>query len=149
MKQKIINFLRKLFKKEEKKLIIQKNISLPEIDPRRPIVFYDEKEEPSSSSLEIEKQKEAIAKTCKLCKFAKFDDDDFNKYIICTLNPNNPTMKEETDTCLQHEPKYKNLKIILDKGMLLEYDSKVAKINNNYSQTEIGIQEIGEKEWQN
>lgn len=66
-----------------------------------------------------------IEKTCAICKYANHDPSLGERpEVICTISPNEPKLKDTNDTCLNHVSKYKSIKIIEDKGTLLEYDPK-------------------------
>jgi len=87
-----------------------------------------------------------IEKTCAVCKYANHDPSlGDREEIICTLNPIKPDLKPTNDTCLQHELKYKSLKIIEDKGTLLEYDSDTRsdkKISKDEYEELVDLEEI-------
>jgi len=64
-----------------------------------------------------------IEKTCAICKYANHDPGLGDREdVICTLKPNEPKLVLTNDTCLSHESKYANIKIMYDGGMLMEYD---------------------------
>jgi len=88
-----------------------------------------------------------IEKSCALCKFAKLDEQlDDEALVLCTVNPSNPCTKDVGDTCLKHTPRYKNLKVIVEKDHLMEYDTEGKNVP---SPTSIpNTRTIGESEWQ-
>lgn len=102
-----------------------------------------------SDSLQLEAQR--IEKSCAVCKFAIHcipvgADEEANE-VTCTVNPTYPCMKKLDDTCLKHQPKYKNLKILIEKDVLQEYDTEKIgyplfnKIDNLPQLTPIGVEE--------
>lgn len=140
------NRLKGFFKKKEpeKGLIIEKG--LPDIPSRVPLVSsgLSITKEPTVNQDETSK----ILKSCSVCKLAIHDENLTDlRSIICTLNPNKPVIKESEDTCSSHEPKYKNLKVIVDKGTLLEYDSEKT-FSAGVELKNKDITNIGEEEWQ-
>lgn len=142
------------WKKWKKKKPIKKEINkLPEIDAWKPLVVSDEDEMKNSKvNSKIVLGQEKILRSCSVCKFAKHDNNlGETKEVICILDPNKPVLKPGDDTCLKHELKYKNLKVIIDKGTLLEYDSDKASSREPsgfLGRETKGVKEIGEEEWQ-
>lgn len=153
----MFEFITSLFQNSKKKRmeeLKQKRTSvpvLPQIDPRRPLVAPDEGESAILSAvLSLATEQEGkILRSCAVCKFASHDETlGDRKEIICTLDPNQPKLKDSDDTCLKHELKYKGLKIIADKGTLLEYDSEKAFSIKGDKIPDTAISNIGEEEWQ-
>lgn len=129
--------------KKQGKLIIQKG--LPPIDNRAPLVQADKEEKKEENTEEVEK----ISKTCSLCKHANHCVDSFDfDTVTCELHDKEVSLDH---TCKDHEPKYPNLKVIMDTGTLLEYDSENAKEKKPAGFTsplkQKGIEEIGEDKW--
>jgi hypothetical protein len=94
--------------------------------------------------------KQKLTKSCAVCKFAKHDvtlEDAELDQVICTVDPVKPVLKNIDDTCLRHELKYKNLKVIVEKSFLQEYDPNTDSVNLNSNKIP-NAKEIGEKEWQ-
>lgn len=148
---KIVDYFKSLFKKknkeEEKGLIIQKG--LPPIDERTPLVSVFTNTE---IKVESEEEKVLIAqymKSCSVCKFALHHEglEDLDE-VLCTVDPNRPTTKKLQDTCLKHQPKYKNIKVLVDKPHLMEYDSGKAIVSRQDQIPDRAIIEIGEDQWQ-
>jgi len=134
-------------KPKERGLIIQPG--LPVIDARAPLVA------PPLQRVAVTKQtyeeEEKILKSCAVCRFAKHDENlNDLMSVVCTLDPNKPDIKLADDTCLSMESKYPKLKVIVDKGTLLEYDSERANSRTpkgfNTGSTS-GITEVGEDQW--
>jgi len=151
----MFEFITDFFKFKKKKEIKKPAVrTLPAIDPRRPLVETTEEESLILDSLlliadSIMEEKEKISRSCAVCKFAKHDETlGERKEVICTVDPNKPQLKDSDDTCLKHELKYKGLKIIVDKGMLMEYDSEKAFSVKGDRIPETAITNIGEEEWQ-
>lgn len=98
--------------------------------------------------LNLEKQK--IEKSCAVCKFAILlplldRTEEAPETVTCTVDPNHPVLKPMNDTCLKHKPKYKNLKVIVEKTVLQEYD--VEKIGFVGAERIPDLKIIGEDEW--
>jgi hypothetical protein len=139
-------------KPEEKGLIYN---TRPEIPARVPIV---NKPMMIEAGLGVDVNNEtrlSIETSCSLCKFAVHDTSlDDMKSVICTVNPNKPIITTLDYTCPKHKPKYGNLKVIVDKGTLLEYDTEEANTRaqpitgQERTYKDAGIKEIGEEEWQ-
>ncbi len=95
-----------------------------------------------------------VEKTCAVCKFASHDPSLGNRpEVLCLLSVCSPVLKQSNDTCLEHVPKYKNLKIIEDKGTYLEYDTEKVDIKTQPLPgregdiKQAGVEEVGEEEW--
>ena len=93
--------------------------------------------------------KSRVQKSCAVCTYANHDpslgdSDD----VICIVNPNKPKLVPSNDTCLKHESKYKGLKVIIDKGHLMEYDSEKTFGTKRDRIPDEAITDIGEEEWQ-
>jgi len=89
-----------------------------------------------------------IQRSCAVCKFCMPDPQlDHEDQIICTLQPNNPTTKSADDTCLKHQLRYKNLKIIVEEEHLMEYDTFGR--GTPKTDTIARAEKIGADEWQN
>ena len=131
-------------------LIIQPG--LPAIDARRPLVCPPTHPQLKPKTAEEEAMVQEFLNSCSVCKFGLHDPNlDDLRSVLCTKNPNKPEVVLLQNTCLEHISKYPKIKVIVDKGTLLEYDSdrastKVPKGFNVGSNS--GIKEIGESEWQ-
>lgn len=123
---------------------------LPHIDARTPLVtapkpYVIPNMPKSTASVIATAAQEKVSKSCTVCKFAMHDPNlTDTRTVICTVDPNKPKMTPTDDTCLHHESKYPGLKVIIDKGTLLEYDSEGNDPTKERTNTKI----IGEKEWQ-
>lgn len=136
-------------KPEPQGLIIQPG--LPAIDARRPIVCPPTHPELKPKTAEDEAMVQEFLNSCSVCKFGLHDPnlDDLSS-VLCTLDPNKPKVVLLQNTCLEHISKYPKIKVIVDKGTLLEYDSDRAdtRTPKGYSTGgSKGIIEIGEEEW--
>lgn len=149
---KFLNFFKNLFKKKEKEeqkkeegLIIE--TGLPDIPSRIPLVFpvnsRIKNEEATTNSVENNH-----LRTCSLCKFAVHDPELGEiKEIICTLDPVKPILQKLDYSCLDYKARYQNIKVIVDNGHLMEYDSeKTGKVKSNIIPDK-AIEIIGEEQW--
>ena len=146
MRIRLTNFIKKLFR-EEPKLIITRTQQLPEIDERKPLVVTSQASTPKLyyNENQTAAQETQIQKSCAVCKFAVHDENlEDLKSILCTVDPNKPGVKANSETCSQHISKYPNLKVFVDNDNLMEYDSA----NNNPNKDRAKTLSIGEEQWQ-
>jgi hypothetical protein len=149
---KLLSFFKNLFKKkikaEEPRLVIRPG--LPLIPERVPLVFgvTPPKEEEPNTPEELDFIN-SYQKSCTVCRFAVHDAGlDDSEEVICTLNPNKPITKNLLDTCESQEPKYAKMKIVVDRGHLMEYDSDKAMPGKSNKIPDLAIEKIGEEQWQ-
>lgn len=160
--EKIANLFRKKAVVKEQGLIIERG--LPDIPSRTPLVKTGGLDTTEANKrlqdimAQTQGKRQVVAEAslekefaqCFLCKYA-IHDPGFNdiKEIVCTLVPTKPVTKKLHESCESHVPKYNNIKIIADKGHLMEYDSEKAgfKVSKD-NIPDKAIQEIGEDQWQ-
>lgn len=110
--------------------------------------YFNEPKKDITEDLKVEKEhsEHDPLTCCSVCEYAYHAPSlGDREEVVCTYNMVDPHLFACTYLCDKFKSKYNNLKLVEDKGVLLEYDTETASRPTGSSIPE--AIEIGEKEW--